>query len=58
VPAAPGAAPGAVPSPGQPPTVAAPTTAPVPGAPTAVTAAPPPVSTSPQVPGRDCRRVQ
>jgi protein phosphatase len=52
--------PGAAPAPGQ-PTPAAPTTAaPAPGAqvPTAVTAAPPPVSTSPQVPGRDCRRVQ
>ena len=45
--------------PGQQP-AAAPTTAAAPGAqaPAAVTAAPPTVATSPQVPGRDCRRVQ
>ena len=52
--------PGAAPAPGQPAPAAPTTAAPAPGAqvPTAVTAAPPPVSTSPQVPGRDCRRVQ
>ena len=49
---------GAAPAPGQPGAAAPTTAAPAPGAPTAVTAAPPPVSTSPQVPGRDCRRVQ
>jgi hypothetical protein len=52
-------APGAPAVPGQPGAVA-PTTAPAPGAqaPAAVTAAPPTAATSPQVPGRDCRRVQ
>jgi PPM family protein phosphatase len=59
-PPAPVAPPTAAPAPGQPGAVVPTTAAPAPGvpAPTAVTAAPPPVSTSPQVPGRDCRRVQ
>ncbi len=58
-PAAP-AAPGAVVAPGQRPAAAPPTTAAPPGAqpPAAVAAAPPTASTSPQVPGRDCRPVQ
>jgi PPM family protein phosphatase len=49
--------PGAPAVPGRP---AAPTTTAVPAAPTpaVVAAAPPTASTSPQVPGRDCRRVQ
>jgi PPM family protein phosphatase len=58
-PPAPAAAPGTPAVPGQ-PAPAAPTPAAAPGAqaPAAVAAAPPTVSTSPQVPGRDCRRVQ
>ncbi len=58
-PAVPAPAPGTPAAPGR-PAAAAPTVAAAPGAqaPAAVTAAPPTVSTSPQVPGRDCRAVQ
>ncbi len=58
-PPAPAVVPGAPGAPAVPGAVA-PTTAPAPGAqaPAAVTAAPPTAATSPQVPGRDCRRVQ